>query len=193
MQEDWKTIVEIGLLATICFVAGVLVMAMGIPRVSTSLGEISRPSYLPNPILTPGSINPNITQANIGQNICNKNWSTKSIRPPSSYTTALKIKQIQQYGFADTKTADFEEDHLISLELGGNPTDPKNLWPELYLPKPGAREKDHLENYLHAQVCAGKMTLAEAQKAISTDWYSTYQKVGLDKNLGGIIIDEGDE
>jgi hypothetical protein len=25
---------------------------------------------------------------------------------------------------------DYEEDHLISLELGGAPRDPKNLWPQ---------------------------------------------------------------
>ena len=28
--------------------------------------------------------------------------------------------------------SDYQEDHLISLELGGNPTDPRNLWPEPY-------------------------------------------------------------
>jgi len=72
---------------------------------------------------------------------------------------------------------DYEEDHFISLELGGNPTDPRNLWPEPYSPKPGAREKDIVENYLHRQVCERKMTLVEAQKAITRDWYSIYLRV----------------
>ncbi len=74
-------------------------------------------------------------------------------------------------------TADYEEDHFISLELGGSPTNPLNLWPEPYGPKPGAKEKDVVENHLHRQVCTAQMTLAEAQKAITTDWYSIYVQI----------------
>jgi putative intracellular protease/amidase len=58
----------------------------------------------------------------------------------------------------------YEEDHLISLELGGHPTDPRNLWPE---PIARARAVDSIENQLHAAVCAGTMTLAQAQSRIS--------------------------
>ena len=118
----------------------------------------------------PGVINQDITQDTIDQTICDPNWSTKSERPPSAYTTALKIKQLQALGWSDQSTADYEEDHLISLELGGNPTDPNNLWPESYKTTPNARDKDKVENYLHAQVCSGAMTLQEAQNEISTDW-----------------------
>ena len=40
------------------------------------------PSYLyPAHGSTPGLVNPDITQANIDQTICNPQWSTKSIRP----------------------------------------------------------------------------------------------------------------
>jgi hypothetical protein len=66
-----------------------------------------------------------------------------------------------------------EVDHLISLELGGS-NDIKNLWPEPYLPRPGARQKDVLENWLHKQVCSGKMPLSDAQRMIATDWYAPY-------------------
>ncbi len=38
----------------------------------------------------------------------------------------------------------YEIDHLVSLELGGS-NDIKNLWPQKYEPKPGARHKDQLE------------------------------------------------
>jgi hypothetical protein len=31
-----------------------------------------------------------------------------------------------------------------------------------------------VENWLHAQVCSGKMKLTDAQTAISKDWYSIY-------------------
>src|SRR5262249_55965758 len=55
----------------------------------------------------------------------------------------------------------YQEDHLISLELGGDPTDPRNLWPEPY---PRAAEVDRIENELNAKVCDGRLTLAEAQR-----------------------------
>lgn len=127
----------------------------------------------PDPTRTPGAVNPDITQANIYETICSPNWSTKLIRPPESYTTQLKIRQMGEWALAGARS-DYEEDHLISLELGGNPTDPRNLWPEPYFPKPGAREKDVVERRLHKQVCDGTMTLDQAQKAITADWYRIY-------------------
>jgi len=69
---------------------------------------------------------------------------------------------------------DYEEDHFISLELGGSPTDPKNLWPE---PHPSTNEKDLVENYLHSQVCSGKLTLNQAQREITKNWYVVYQQI----------------
>jgi hypothetical protein len=65
-------------------------------------------------------------------------------------------------------------DHLISLELGGS-NDIKNLWPQPYYPRPGAHEKDVLENWLHRQVCVGNITIERAQQAIAQDWYTAYQ------------------
>ena len=55
----------------------------------------------------------------------------------------------------------YQEDHLISLELGGNPTDPRNLWPEPY---PRASQVDQIENQLNNLVCSGRITLAEGQR-----------------------------
>lgn len=128
---------------------------------------------LPDSVCTPGVINTSVTQENIHSTICVKGF-TKTIRPPVSYTSQLKIKQIAEYGYIDTNPASYEEDHLISLELGGSPADPKNLWPEPY-DEPngqGAHEKDQVENLLHQRVCNGIITLKEAQTEISTNWES---------------------
>lgn len=130
----------------------------------------------PDPIRTPGVINPEITAANVEETICNPNWTTKNIRPPQAYTNRLKRNQIAEWGLPGRPAA-YEEDHFISLELGGHPTDPQNLWPEAYDPRPGAREKDVVERYLHKQVCAGAMTLEEARKSITTDWYKVYREI----------------
>ena len=131
---------------------------------------------LPNPRRTPGAVNPAVTQATIGSTICVSGW-TATIRPPSSYTTGLKEQQLAT-GYAyhgDTSTGDYEEDHLISLELGGSPTSELNLWPEPYAATDGAHLKDRVENRLHTLVCDGEISLAAAQRAIASNWYTAYQ------------------
>ncbi len=120
---------------------------------------------LPDPLCTPGATNPAVTQDNIASTICKRGW-TATVRPPQSYTNALKKSGMAAYGFTDAVSA-HEEDHLIPLELGGSPRSPLNLWPE-----PGAspNAKDHIENVMNGYVCTGNMTLDEAQKKIAADW-----------------------
>jgi hypothetical protein len=140
--------------------------------------HVGPPEIYPDPARTPGATNPQITQENIRQTICNPHWSTKSVRPEESYTHRLKVDQIAQYGYSDSRLKDYEEDHFIPLELGGNPTDPKNLWPEPFetsIPDGGAHAKDRVESYLHAEVCSGSLTLEQAQHEIAEDWYRVFQ------------------
>ena len=121
---------------------------------------------LPDPHCTPGSVDTRVTPDNVQATICVGGY-TATVRPSSSYTDSLKRRQIKQYGYADTNPSDYEEDHLIPLELGGSPTDPQNLWPE---PKAGASRKDAVENALHSKVCAGTLNLRDAQAAIALNW-----------------------
>ncbi len=107
---------------------------------------------------TPGVLNPDVTQATIGVTICVHGW-TRTVRPPVEYTNALKEKQMRAYGETGPSSA-YQEDHLISLELGGDPSDPRNLWPEPY---PRAADVDRIENDLNAQVCDGSLSLRDAQ------------------------------
>jgi hypothetical protein len=147
----------------------------------TTTGLDNRPD--PDPLLTPGSLNPDVVQGTIGSTICAPGF-TRTIRPSTSYTNHLKIVQIAQYGYTDTALSSYEEDHLISLELGGNPRDPANLWPEPHLaPLPdgtaaGARVKDTFENYLHRAVCNGSLTLEAVQRDIATDWVAAWMAAG---------------
>jgi hypothetical protein len=108
---------------------------------------------------TPGVLNPDVRQATIGETICVSGW-TRTVRPPSEYTSALKVEQMNEYGLGGSPS-DYQEDHLISLELGGHPTDRRNLWPE---PRPRAEEVDRVENELNRLVCSGEITLAEGQR-----------------------------
>jgi hypothetical protein len=115
-------------------------------------------AVLASPTLTPGAFNPDVTQATVGTTICVRGW-TRTVRPPSDYTASLKREQLRRFGLRGPPSA-YQEDHLISLELGGSPTDPRNLWPEPY---PRAAQVDRIENELNDKVCSGELTLAEAR------------------------------
>ena len=117
------------------------------------------PALVADPVRTPGVVNPEVTQETIGSTICRDGW-TRTIRPPTSYTADLKLKQMHEYGVTGSPSQ-FQEDHLISLELGGHPTDPRNLWPE---PIERAERVDKIENDLNAKVCSGALTLVAAQR-----------------------------
>ncbi|MBV8257523.1 MAG: hypothetical protein JO073_06860 [Actinobacteria bacterium] len=140
------------LLLAIALVAAVVIGVTALHRSST-------PAVVADPARTPGVLNPDVTQADIGRTICRRGW-TATIRPPASYTDDLKRRQMAEYGETGPLSA-YQEDHLISLELGGDPTDPRNLWPEPY---PRASDMDRIENDLNAQVCSGRLTLAQAQQ-----------------------------
>ena len=129
---------------------------------------------MPDPAITPGATNPAVTQDNISETICVSGW-TATIRPEASFTTSLKKQQMEEQNLPG-EPSNYEEDHLISLEIGGNPTDEQNLWPEPWTGTWNAHVKDKLENRLHKLVCAGTITLDEAQKAIASDWKTAYCK-----------------
>jgi hypothetical protein len=149
------------------FVLGLLLAIAG---AGGSLG-----GELPDPARTPGLTNPDVTQQNIKDTICKPGW-TKTIRPPLKYLDDLKMKQIAEYGYADKNPAHYEEDQLISLQLGGHPLDPKNLWPQSNQLPCGARVKDALEAKLKRLVCAGHVPLEIAQKAIAANWIEAFKK-----------------
>lgn len=136
-----------------------------------------RAADLPDPRLTPGAINPDVTQANIGGTVCVRGW-TKIVRTPMYYTNQLKKTQIRQYGYADANPRDYEEDRLIPLSLGGHPTDPRNLWPEPRKSEWNADRKDELEFALYRGVCNGEVSLDEARRAFATNWIDAYRRYG---------------
>jgi hypothetical protein len=144
--------------------AGLVAIALVLFAIAivTPRGSSSKGPYHADSVRTPGVLNPEVTQSNVDGTICRHGW-TRTIRPPTSYTNELKRKQMREYGVGGAP-ADYQEDHLISLELGGHPTDPRNLWPEPY---PRASEVDSIENELNAKVCSGQMSLEQAQLAES--------------------------
>lgn len=145
---------------------------------------------LPDPKLTPG-----VATDATAEQLCKKTFHTADVR---AVTNAQKNEVYRRYGLkpnsgycakrpyktkargktpGKTIMQGCEIDHLISLELGGA-NDVNNLWPQPYPEQPGAHEKDKLENWLHRQVCAGKISLKDAQHGIATNWYAEFQLMG---------------
>lgn len=133
---------------------------------------------LPDSGLTPGAINTAVTQADIKTTICVPGW-TKTARPPVAFTNALKSKELKS-GYnvnGNLNPGAYEEDHLVPLEIGGNPRSTLNLWPEPRGGGRGAAIKDKFENRVHALVCAGKMSLSDARQIFETDWETGYARI----------------
>lgn len=129
----------------------------------------------PDPVCTPGAVNPDVTPNNMAINMCRNGWAP-TIRPPLSWSSTAKKRAMKAYGIPKgTSMTGYELDHLIPLTLGGAPADPRNLWPEL-----GAspNRKDAVEAAARAAVCHGRMPLRVAQGRMAKDWR------GLGRTLG---------
>ncbi|MEU3573080.1 hypothetical protein AB0E96_32350 [Kitasatospora sp. NPDC036755] len=125
---------------------------------------------LPDPACTPGAISPAVTQDNLKDTICKPGGYTSTIRPPANITGKEKAENARSYGYTGPM-GDAEYDHLISLQLGGDPNDPRNLWVEP--PSPGHvpgkgpnNPKDSVETHLHTALCKGQVTLAAVHTAV---------------------------
>ena len=130
------------------FLTGLLLLT------GTAVGQYRTdgPAVLNNLTLTPGAVG-----TTPQTELCSPSFHTGTVR---NVTESTKYKVCAEYGIAKTDCVGtkYEIDHLISLELGGA-NDITNLWPQPYFPKPGAKEKDTVENWLHRQVCSGNRPL----------------------------------
>jgi 5-methylcytosine-specific restriction endonuclease McrA len=136
--------------------------------------RLSNGFLLPDSECTPGAVNPTVTT----EVLRGPSFRTACVRGHAS-SAAEKNQTYQRYAIEHPdqntgQTQACELDHLISLELGGADT-VDNIWPQCGPPGVSLSEryfkrKDAVENFLAKQVREGKMSLAEAQKGIATDW-----------------------
>jgi hypothetical protein len=138
---------------------GVGVFSVGGPN-----GEL--PSY----IATPGATNPAVTDdpATLKATIGTSGW-TATVRPPVSYTNALKVQVMAEYALTGNPS-DFELDHLIPLCCGGHPTSQLNLWAQRRAGINGAPLKDITEVAAQHAILNGLMSLQEVQQGFRSDW-----------------------
>lgn len=120
--------------------AAVLLLAVAC---SASTGPTAAPATSPA-ALPPGALNPAVTQQTIATTICVPGW-----------TASIRLRLPTRPGY--------QHDHIVSLVLGGSPTDGANLW---YQPLAQARQDDVLETLLARLVCKREMTLAVARRIV---------------------------
>src|SRR5262249_38847975 len=127
----------------------------------------SGPRLIPDPRLTPGASLP-ISQADV----CTENLENRVQFIPAS----MGRKVFDEYGIRNPGDRSYELDYLIAPELGGS-DDIRNFWPQPYSSSGwNSHLKDALEDRLHELVCEQKISLATAQRDISSDWISAYKK-----------------
>jgi hypothetical protein len=115
---------------------------------------------MPNRALTPGDVAQSDAAA-----VCSTGNASRHRRV--SYRTRDRV--YLAYGIPrGQRKGRYEIDHLVPLELGGS-NRPANLWPQ---PLADAKRKDRVEEQLHDLVCAGRMSLDAAQRAIERDWHT---------------------
>jgi hypothetical protein len=117
------------------------------------------------------ALNPQVTDANIDRTICVIGY-TRTLRPPTTYTNGVKAHLLDDAGLDRSHAGEYELDHIIPLEIGGNPEDPSNLQLQPWYGENSAHEKDGLENKLHNMVCRGEVTLVDTQHCIAEDWHA---------------------
>src|SRR5579871_1292713 len=111
---------RIGARASICLLA---LLIAGPPGLIQAASPVPAGVPMPNPKLTPGEAFATVTTAEV----CTPGYA-KSVR---SVSNKVKTQVYRAYGILHHKSGEYEVDHLISLELGGD-NGIRNLWTEPY-------------------------------------------------------------
>ena len=134
-----------------CLVAGLLA--------APSIATAQLPSYK-----TPGA-----TAKVKMEQLCAADFAT-SQKPVANWQ---RNEALERYGVRPEQFSG-ELDHLVPVALGGS-NDPDNLWPFRGNGAFTFSAKQALGLKLHDKVCAGKMSLKDAQDAFRKDWTLAYR------------------
>ena len=135
------------------------------------------PIYRPNSSLTPGAV----ATADI-RSVCAAPKTIHSLFQPGTLNTsvppAIQLAVFNAYRIPAQRIPLYGLDFLIPLQLGGA-VSVRNIWP---IPKTthglGFHDKEVLNIRMHIVACHGEIPLAQAQKAIASDWVSVWVQYG---------------
>lgn len=143
--------------------------------------KVTDPPLVPDAKMTPGAVM-NVTIEKITRRGYANVLNGGARHVPESEKKAIFI---QYFGVVPEHPGQFEIDHLISIELGGD-NSANNLWPQSYLTKTwNSHVKDKLENRLAANLrrcfkaqghAAATKLMRQYQGEISSSWTNAYVK-----------------
>ena len=181
----------------LAWVAAVLLLGACTPAPTSSSSAASTPTSSASPVTHPPR------SSDRRPNVPAVDYPDRALTPGATFAVGVARICVPGYASSVRDVSDAEKaavyarygvtwvpyqheiDHLISLELGGSNAI-RNLWPEPYAGRWGARTKDVLENRLHALVCSGGLSLATAQHQEAADWVRAYRRyVGTPPVNGG--------
>lgn len=96
-------------------------------------------------------------------------------RPSACYTGEIKWRMMAETDVPPEGIHDVILDHRIPIVLGGGPDNARNF---MLQPADETKDKDRAEVWLARTVCAGRISLAQAQAAIWENWRTAARLCG---------------
>jgi hypothetical protein len=150
-----------------------------------ALGSQAWAAELPPPPLTAAAIEPKIKitpkitsknyQNNLPQTLCV--GGQVSSAHSSDFSGKSGKLQLCKFSYMGTSSKNYEEIRLAPPSVGGNPSDPRNLWPKRQISAWDAAQKERGKFVTSRMVCTQEITLAEIQQAISANLIEVWKKL----------------
>jgi hypothetical protein len=117
-----------------------------------------------------------VTQDSVADTICKPGYAD-TVSPPMEKLLERKNQLLTARGIDSEDGPGYALDRRVPVVLGGSPDAPGNLDLLPWGGHRGERRKELLTAKLKRCVCAGKMSLSDAQAAIAGDWPAQYVRL----------------
>lgn len=124
----------------------------------------------------PRLLDTRVTQESVTDTICRPGYAD-TVAPPFDQTMALKDRMLAARGIDSDEGVGYALDRHVPIVLGGSPDATANFDLIPWGGHAGERRKSLLTVRLKRCVCAGRMTLAQAQAAITGNWVHQYDRL----------------
>lgn len=125
-----------------------------------------------------------VTQQSVADTICRPGYAD-AVSPSLDETMAHKDQLLAARGIDPDDGSSYALDRRVPVVLGGSPDAPGNFDLLPWAGHAGERRKELLATRLKRCVCAGRMSLADAQAAIVGNWTKQYARVARMSCDGG--------
>jgi hypothetical protein len=132
-----------------------------------------------------GAFNPDVRQETSGQTICVPGY-TKTVQPPTYFTDGVRQMLLKRAGRDRAEAFEYKLDYIVPVALGGHPRNLENFELRRRYGARSTKLKNGIEAKLRCLVCSGEVTLADAQREVSTDWQAAYQRYAAVKCQRGL-------